>query len=178
MPASTRGEVLVTRNRQPAGEGSPDWITSPVPGHSQKTSGRQFMVTDAHHAERMAVRRITLRNVQNRSVRIRAVLAPIESRMGVEDLQTAHEHEEYTQCVYPMQHASRNRVSIDAFGATHRLRYARSQRSIQSPGVAILPRPSVISTVSILSYRHISWTSPIGGTWSMQNADRFHRATV
>src|ERR1700692_395047 len=96
------------------------------------------MAIDAQHGERVTVRRITLRNVQNRSVRIRAVLAPIESRMRVEDLQTAHEHDEYTQCVYPMQHASRNRVSIDGFVATHRLPYARSRQSIQSPGVAIL----------------------------------------
>src|ERR1700694_1883671 len=96
------------------------------------------MAIDAQHGERVTVRRITRRNVQNRSVRIRAVLAPIESRMRVEYLQTAHEHEEYTQCVYPMQNASRSRVSIDGFGATHGLPYARPQRSIQSPGVAIL----------------------------------------
>src|SRR5580658_1137376 len=75
------------------------------------------MASDAQHAERAPVRRITLRNVQNCWVRVRAILAPIEPRMRVEYLQTAHEHEEYTQCVRPMQHASRNRVSIDGSGA-------------------------------------------------------------
>ena len=58
--------------------------------------------------------------------------------MRVENLQTAHEHKEYTQCVHPMQHASRKSMSADDFGLRHHLWITRYDKlrvySVNRPG--------------------------------------------
>src|SRR5882724_10699575 len=46
-------------------------------------------------------RRVLATEVNEGGIGIRAVLTPVQTRMGVEDLQTTHEYEAHTHCVQP-----------------------------------------------------------------------------
>src|SRR5580658_1737379 len=108
VPVARQREVIIRRYGEPARESSVHRLIAWSARDAQEPGRANRLVSNAH---------ITLLapvpDLKPRVVGIRAVLAPVEARMSVEDHQAGHEHDQDDGCVQPMPNPGWQPVAID-----------------------------------------------------------------
>src|SRR5882757_10842957 len=102
MPAPPRREILVARDGDPAREGTPRDL--PVLARRAEHACRVECMAEDHRFSDEAALRLACQDRQGWMVEIGA-FADIERRMGVEDLQPAHQEEREADDIDPMRDA-------------------------------------------------------------------------
>ena len=109
MPAPPGREILVARDSDPAREGTPRDL--PVLARDAEQARRVEGMAGDHRFSNEAVRGQVCPDRHGWMVEIGA-LADIERRMGVEDLQSAHQEEREADDIDPMRYAHHPSMAV------------------------------------------------------------------
>ena len=108
MPAARIRQAVVGRDRRPGGKGSgldAALRVRPAAEHAGRGQLDRAKLEHAAIADRA--------DHQPGTVAVRAVFAPVEPRMRVEDHQPAHDHHEHDDDVEPVPDPRRQAVAVD-----------------------------------------------------------------
>ncbi len=102
VPAPARGEILVRRDREPGREAA--WRERAVLARRAQQPGRLDRERAQPHDAAPLARAAQRVHRQPRGVVVGAVLAPVQARMGVEDLRAGHQQQREAEDVDPVRH--------------------------------------------------------------------------
>ena len=111
MPAPARRQILVGGNGRPGRKGARRRFAVDV-GGAEDAGGRDRKRTDPRDAAQIVAVAHRL-DRDERAVGVGTVLAPVEPRVSVEDLQAAEQQKREAKDVDPMRHAHRKGVPMD-----------------------------------------------------------------
>src|SRR5215471_9986236 len=117
MPAPALGKRLVARQRQPIRECASRQIAVRIGEDAENARGVDFGAADLHPADGRSFEALFGVNREDRRIAFVAGIAPIETRVRIEDLETAHQQDRDAEHVQPVREADKKRMAINQLAA-------------------------------------------------------------
>src|SRR5579884_1570442 len=133
MPASSHRQPLMLWKGHPLRESSAVGFSGVIGGDAEEPGGIERVAEESGYPPEFATFRLDRLHCQERPIAVRA-LSPVEGRMGVEDLKSAHQKNGKTNDIQPMSQPDKKRMSKAPSIGEGRIRFERLRFGLVTVG--------------------------------------------